>query len=1215
MTASEMLEALVSPSNEERRKAEGAFQTHLLAEPLAAIETLTMTLQDQTACEVRRLLAAVLLRQSIITKPIVWSSLSVDKQCMTMNVVIQVLRTTLIPGLRRRCADAVAAAVQAYIGTSNEQFSINVVWWTLENVTTDFGLEVLERICSEASPVALARGSDIAETLTRLMKSANVQLSLKASAARCALAWSIEAETNSQFEIGSRLLATTLECLQVETVEHMSKVEGSAEFILEALSDIIGDECDDEDLLTTSSFLARRAIVDPHAREVFQFALACAMNTSQGSCRWAAMEVLDACISAFGVEFGTPEKTQQLGLCAFGALIDGALATPIEREDWCVCASHISGVTDALADEEQLFDHSYACSAPFTGMAMHALRILERIANTAQTDTDMVCLNATLAPSLLPLLTPDVHEAEARRAALAAIAAICGAQLPGSVVAAVTKMATSDCSLAVRAAAFECLAAIAEVADDADKEMEEELSFFEGLELHESDIKCVLNQTSICTDECIRMTDSDLVVRTNVITSALRTLSEDLHTVEALFTARSASRALVNFSRYGTASNFSGNIYVLCRVLNASSEALRSSLHPDLSIAHCALAAECTRALAEIGQCAHRIDEKEAGGVAVLVITNLVNCCLALLWEATSRNSKECATARAQASVALALAFTVSTCLDALAPLTSFDVRVRHAFESCIRFTTDSKKERGEAFSPTFAIERGYLRNLARMTLATQNVGTTRGFLALACATVERGPLGIRDHVVFDNTCAACKALYEYLRTTRGVISTLADFDHVAMRVVGTLAEVSRRSTSTEAVVFAASAIQRLIDDKIAVAAICLSPDAIHRLVSAVTPALIDALRQGQHRQAADDSEIVFTKLDADAAIAEVISHCLYVTHAGPAKAIFVSGDSVISMIVDCAVELEKSHVAPGRLNNLFEHLGDSLISAVRGAQCDFIAFLFREKVASLLNSWLGKRGELPSLFDSFIVATCEAFFDHVPETRRMFVAHYVTRCVSSDVQPVRRTALRAVIVVANSEPRIVGSVMDTLSLMALGDANLQRCRGHVESDESSPAPEAQGCRSMALASLVKIISQLPLGWVGGDGTSFAIKLMRHLPIRETADWARCANEASLLAFENSLSQPASSICQVHARQIARILRDLASEQAAPLWALSILRGWPMTREHHSIVHRHFHSEAAARAAASTAYWLVQLLPGGEKSRQLANSLEHNLSLALGADA
>lgn len=1209
-----MLEALVSPSNEERRRAEAAFQSYLLAEPVAAIEKLTMTLQDDTACEVQRLLAAVLLRQSIIAKPIVWSSLSMDKQCMTMNVIIQVLRTTLIPGLRRRCADAVAAAVQAYLGTSNEEFSISAVWWTLENVTTVAGLELLERICSEASPVALASGIDIADTLMRLMEDAHIQFSIKAGAARCALAWSIEAETQSHFEMGSRLLATTLACLQVESVEHIAKIQGSAEFILRALSDIIGDECDDEDLLTTSCFLARRVIVEPHAREVVQFAMACASSTLAGSCRWAALEVLDACISAFGVELGRPEMAQQLALCAFGALIDGALETPIEIEDWCTCGRHISGTTDALGDEELLFDHSYAGSAPFTGMAMHALCILERIASAAETETDMHCLHATLAPCLVPLLTPGAGEAEARRAALAAVAVVCCASVPGSVLAAVAKMATSDGSLAVRAAAFDCLNAICEVGDDADEDMEEDLSFFEGLELHENDAKCVLGHSSIRSDQCVRRTDSQHALRAKIITSAaLQTLSENLHTVETLFTARSACHALVNFCRFQVASDFTSAVNVLARVLAASSDALGSFLPPDLMIAHCALAAECTSALAEYGRCAQRKGENEAKDFAILMITNLLNSCLTFLCDATLRNSKESVLARADASAAIALAFTVSTCLDALEPLTSSDVRVRNAVDICIQFTTNVLRERlrGDLLSPACVIERGCLRNLARMTLAMQNGGTARGFAVLACATVERGPFSIRDHVVFDNTCAACKALYEYLRTTRGVVSALSDFDHVAMRVAATLGDVSRYSTSTEAVVFAASTIQRLLDDKIAAASISLSPDAFHHLVCAVTPVLIDALRQGQHRQAAHNGEILFTKLDADAAIAEVISRCLHATHAGLAKPIFASHVSVISTIVDCAVKLTNTQEMLRRqLDDLLEHLGNSLISAVRCAQSESIAAIFSQKVASLLSSWVGKGDGTSSPFDSFIVATCEAFFDCIPKTHRMLVAQFVTRCVSSDVQPVRHTALRAVITIANSEPRIQSCVLDTLSNVALEDATLQRCAGHVEHDEKVRAEDE---RCMALASLVRIISHLPFGWVVGDDTSLASKLLRRLPIREKTDWARDANETWLLAFEKSISQPASSICRVRARQIARILRDLASEQAAPLWALSILQGRPMSRGQGLVVYSHFHSEAAAIKAASAAYWLVQLLPGGEKSRQLATSLEHDLSLAVGA--
>ncbi|KAJ8600819.1 hypothetical protein CTAYLR_006421 [Chrysophaeum taylorii] len=1026
------LEQLLSADNEERRGAEAALQAYLRDAPLAAVEMLVRELRSGGTAPLRWL-AAVLLRKAVVTKPEIWWLLSDEQRAAALGEVIEELRTTRDVGLRRRCADAVAAAAQAGLDRE-DAFGANAVRWCLDNARTLCGLEVLERICAEASPLALAHGDAIAATLAAvLMEDAaanNVpEEEVKVGAARAAIAWCLEVETDRQVAIGSRLAELVVECLG--GMSYSPSNDDHVAFVLRAVCDLADDG--------STTLFARRAIVEPRAFSFARFAAGIAAlpetRVSEG-CRCAALDAVASCVSVSSFFSQGEALLLEISRVAFRALVD--FATTIDRADWCVSGRDYFFARMLEVEEEEEDGSSMRRSLVVSfdeGVPAAALRALERVVSSTL-DADGARLSASLTPWLAPLLAGRGRP-EARRAALAALVVVSATGVPDAIVARVAEIAVSDPFFAVRAAAFECLEAIVEEGeeDEEEEDDDEDWSFFwTGLALDKNDIASEFSDES---------SPGDKEVRAKIVcAAAVRALGERGPGVEQTYAARSAARALgVAANQVG--SNPSAVIPALARAIVAARKDFFEDA--DRVVASALLAAEAAIALAGV-----RRAENE---VVVPLAAGLVDAGLAALASATRGGN---AAEEKVAGAALAVAAAVEAGLRLLAPRCDHDPRVVAAFERVATFALDRR-----TIDVAGVVERGCLRHLPRAALATDDWTVARNAIALACAVAERGSR---------STTEACRALYDILRTTRGVVSALTAFDDLAMRLAATLGDLARRSTSTAVVVFSAATVQRLFEDRVAAAAAHLIlPDSPRRLVAATLPLFGDALRHP--RAPASCSGVEFSTIDALAAVAECLAECLAAApDPYPTTGILVA-------VLDAAADLATA----GDDGHLFERLATvldlALERAVSAARADF----FRDKAYPLLASWLSAENthKIHPRFRVFLVASCAAFFEYFPD--RAPAADLVLRSVRAPAPALRRAAVARVAAVAdpNSLVRAVDALVD------LAD----------EADDPD-------LRDAAVAGLVSINARLPGGWSAPDHASLASKILARLPLRRAADLA-----------------------------------------------------------------------------------------------------------------
>lgn len=1100
--------SLLSASNEERRRAEAALEAQLQAAPRVAIEQLLAALRSLQEPTHLRCLAAVLLRRCVVKTPR-WDFLDQSQRLAMARSVAEVLRGTTDAAVRRACADLLAAAVQADLSIGPETLR-----WSLASAHTLAGLDLLERLCTEASPVVLSRGEEVADALLPIVNADNAEerIILKSCAARCCLAWCIEAETEEQFHIGSaRLLPAALDAA---TFAADTRAFAAAEFVLRGLIDLV-----DED----ATFIERRSIVDPeNLQRVFEFALAALIVEE---CRGPSLQLLRIIVVVFSSVYIEDDR---LPCAALKALFDSVPPLRDEDEDWCISADHLISVADALEDEEHEIETEIGLTYD-DDIPCISLNLLEALAQR----TDMT-LHETLGPTLRQGLVDDRNEV--RRATLAAILAISAVYPPPEpLTARVAELAASDKSFALRSAGFDCLAALGDIREEQSSSASsfQEDAFFKGLCLHDDDFPII--------DE-----SGTTAVRNKVIVAAVlsgllshqSTASRRPNSIGQLYASRSACRALATvFSRRQSVQQQPEIIPLLTQLIATSRDYLLRSGDDEerLLIGHALLAASSATAFAAFAQ-GRRFEEENF----LALTTTLVDILLHLLVQATTQG------------LSIALAFATSTCLGAIASSSSLDERAKQAFEKCA--TMSISNDTSVRFpAALFVLERGCLHNLARAALATRDELIVRNSVALACNVIDRA---------YDNTTVACKALFDFLRTTRGALAALNDFE-VALRISTALGELIRQTSSPELVVFAASSIQRLFDDKVALAAALLPPDVSHRLVNTITPFLVEALNMPSHdRIDVDDGDVSFSSYDALVAIAEALSHCLTAPLTGAADIFLVSSDRLLAAVVDCAIVHEKED----KDGVLTEHLARSLKGAFLGTQRAVRQDFFLRRLAPFLQST-----DTPRTISVHIV---ECFYDYVPQQEA--ASNYVVACLGPSVHFVtRRAAMRCI------------RALDETAIDSLMEIT------RSEDDED---------RDLALAGLVGIACRS--GFLKASGNHLALELiLRLLPIRRATDWARKTHATFLTAIASSQIQSLAD----RRREFRRILYEVTVEQEAPAWTMAVLRRQPVQSHlHRALLQRHFNDADAATRAASTAYWLTQLLPSAD-ARTLAFSIQQQL--------
>lgn len=1132
------MEALLSQVNEERRRAEAAFAASLAERPSQVVAELVRVVQSHEASLPLRLLCAVLLRQTIVN--VVWATVDESSRQAALGAVAATLASGVDGRLRRRCADCVAAAAQASLPEA--RFGDEAIQWCLGSAASEAGLELLERLCAEVSPVALRRGGEVARALAVVFESAATP-AIHCAAARAALAWCLEAETEDHFVVAASLARQGLYCVLGLIVRQAASSE-AVDFALRAVCELVGDDDDN----------SRRSVLAPNSE--LAMALAVVVAERAGPSRGTALEAVARCVQ---VGWTSPDASPaRLAAAAWSALVENASATPLD--EWCVSGRELVAVAHELFDDdnddEWCDDDPLSVAASFEGLGAQALHTLSRIAATD--DLDLV----GLGPQLRPLVAPGARSVELRRAALAALIAVASTDVPDALLGSVAEVAVADPVIAVRAAAFDCLTTLAASEDD---DEDDEDPFWEGLAVPE---RWLPRASSFDSD------DDSATVRFKVISSAasqaidasLASLSPTEVTIERLCEARAAAMSVAaaattkrqlkrrrrrpDVSSWGESptTNAVPIAGALTRAIETARRALastpttRAAARFTMTVA--VSAGACARALACLD------DEDEAGSYSAAIIVGLVETCLNALLPLVPQD----ATNSEVTGAALALGLCTASALAALASRADAQI-VAAAFERAATFAVQHQQRSPHDESLAAAVvERGCLRSLGRAVYADPQLAASA--CALACAAIDRRPA--------PNASAACKALYDVVRTTLGAIAILRQDG--GLRVGGALADLARRSSSPSVVVFATATVQRLFDDAPARAGAGIDTNGVRRLVAVVAPPLVDAVRNRSRLVLVDRcGGVPFSATEALSGVAEALARALEL------DASSLDGAALVAALTECAAEAEDSE-------DLLEHLA----AALNAAHLDPVvrAPCFRESVSPILSTWLA--GNVALEIHVFGVAAVVAFFDLLDDTQR--AVEYVLRQAAPD-RPlvVRRAAVRRASDLArwlHSKPGLLAHLVQTLA----------------------PLVDDLELGNHTIASLVVVLSRHrhPASWLAPDDVR--ARLLPHLPLQPLDDPARAAH-ADFLASLAAAPEPRQQN-QFGSSQVVRILVGLASEQPPPGWVVAVLNQPTVETTEHTrlLLRRHFVDNDAAQASATRAYWATQPVANHEL-RHLARSL------------